>query len=236
MERRRSTSQPSPVLRGTAGCGAQSGRISGAHQITPSLTEERDRNRARAPTNHRCQEAAARLLSGLGSADPPKGTNLARILKAAYHLKQSGKVDVVDINSNPVARVMMDLLVTAGQIEEQVGIPTIPHVTTREMNIMGLQSLMLGAWGALKIRNVLAVTGDSAAGWHTSKPRGYTKSTPSAWSSCCRISIGGWIGLVNRWARQCILPSVWRSILLPRIWTGRSNAFRRRSTPGRTLS
>jgi methionine synthase I (cobalamin-dependent)/5,10-methylenetetrahydrofolate reductase len=92
--------------------------------------------------------------------DPPKGTNLARILKAAYVLKESGRVDVVDINSNPVARVMMDSLVTAGQIEHQVGIPTIPHVTTREMNIMGLQSLMLGAWGALKLRNILVVTGD----------------------------------------------------------------------------
>jgi methionine synthase / methylenetetrahydrofolate reductase(NADPH) len=92
--------------------------------------------------------------------DPPKGVNLARILKAASVLKESGRVDVVDINSNPVARVMMDSLVTAGEIEHQIGIPTIPHVTTREMNIMGLQSLMLGAWGALKLRNILAVTGD----------------------------------------------------------------------------
>ena len=92
--------------------------------------------------------------------DPPKGTNLARILKAANVLKGSGRVDVVDINSNPVARVMMDSLVTAGQIEHQIGIPTIPHVTTREMNVMGLQSLMLGAWGALKLRNILVVTGD----------------------------------------------------------------------------
>ncbi len=92
--------------------------------------------------------------------DPPKGTNLGRILKAASFLKESSRVDVVDINSNPVARVMMDSLLTAGQIEGKVGLPTIPHVTTREVNIMGLQSLMLGAWGALKIRNVLAVTGD----------------------------------------------------------------------------
>jgi methionine synthase / methylenetetrahydrofolate reductase(NADPH) len=130
-------------------------------QITPSLTEERDRE----PSESSDQSPLARRLqpgSFLVSVqlDPPKGTNLARILKAAYQLKQSGKVDVVDINSNPVARVMMDSLITAGQIEEQVGIPTIPHVTTREVNIMGLQSLMLGAWGALKIRNVLAVTGD----------------------------------------------------------------------------
>ena len=92
--------------------------------------------------------------------DPPKGTNLARLLKAACALKESGRVDVVDINSNPVARVMMDSLITSGQIEQQIGMPTIPHVTTREMNIMGLQSVMLGAWGALKIRNILVVTGD----------------------------------------------------------------------------
>jgi methionine synthase / methylenetetrahydrofolate reductase (NADH) len=92
--------------------------------------------------------------------DPPKGINLARILKAASVLKACGRVDVVDINSNPVARVMMDSLITAEQIEHQIGLPTIPHVTTREMNIMGLQSLMLGAWGAMRLRNILVVTGD----------------------------------------------------------------------------
>ncbi|MBI3329529.1 MAG: bifunctional homocysteine S-methyltransferase/methylenetetrahydrofolate reductase [Nitrospinae bacterium] len=92
--------------------------------------------------------------------DPPKGTNLERLLKAAHHLKESSKVDVVDLNSNPVARVMMDSLIAAGEIQQRVGMPTIPHVTTREVNIMGLQSLMLGAWGALKIRNILVVTGD----------------------------------------------------------------------------
>jgi homocysteine S-methyltransferase len=130
-------------------------------QVIPTFTEEHE---GEASESHGRSSLAARLRSGpfvvSVQLDPPKGTNLGRILKAAYHLKQSGKVDVVDINSNPVARVMMDSLVTAGQIEDKVGMPTIPHVTTREMNIMGLQSLMLGAWGALKIRNVLAVTGD----------------------------------------------------------------------------
>ena len=129
-------------------------------QIT-SFTEERE---GESSVSSDRSWLARRLQSGAFlisvQLDPPKGTNLARILKAAYHLKQSGKVDVVDINSNPVARIMMDSLITAGQIEDKVGMPTIPHVTTREMNIMGLQSLMLGAWGALKIRNILAVTGD----------------------------------------------------------------------------
>jgi methionine synthase / methylenetetrahydrofolate reductase(NADPH) len=130
-------------------------------QITTPISEEREGN-----THER--SVSSPLLQKLQSGhfvvsvqlDPPKGTNLGRILKAAHVLKESSRVDVVDINSNPVARVMMDSLITAGQIEDKVGLPTIPHVTTREMNIMGLQSLMLGAWGALQIRNVLAVTGD----------------------------------------------------------------------------
>jgi methionine synthase / methylenetetrahydrofolate reductase(NADPH) len=130
-------------------------------QITSSVTEEREGQPSLVPDR---SWLARKLQPGSFvvsvQLDPPKGTNLGRILKAAHQLKQSGKVDVVDINSNPVARVMMDSLITAGQIEEKVGLPTIPHVTTREINIMGLQSLMLGAWGALRIRNVLAVTGD----------------------------------------------------------------------------
>jgi methionine synthase I (cobalamin-dependent)/5,10-methylenetetrahydrofolate reductase len=130
-------------------------------QIAPSATEDREGEAGERPQR---SSLLRKLQSGhfvvSVQLDPPKGTNLGRILKAAYYLKESGKVDVVDINSNPVARVMMDSLITAGEIERQVGMLTIPHVTTREMNIMGLQSMMLGAWGALKIRHVLVVTGD----------------------------------------------------------------------------
>jgi homocysteine S-methyltransferase len=129
--------------------------------ITTSTTDEREGDTGGHPEG-------SPLLEQLRSEhfvisvqlDPPKGINLARILKAASVLKACGRVDVVDINSNPVARVMMDSLVTAEQIEHQIGLPTIPHVTTREMNIMGLQSLMLGAWGAMRLRNILVVTGD----------------------------------------------------------------------------
>jgi methionine synthase / methylenetetrahydrofolate reductase(NADPH) len=130
-------------------------------QVTIPTSEERDGDTRERPESSPLLE---KLRSGhfvvSVQLDPPKGTNLGRILKAAHVLKESSRVDVVDINSNPVARVMMDSLITAGQIEDRVGMPTIPHVTTREMNIMGLQSLMLGAWGALQIRNILAVTGD----------------------------------------------------------------------------
>ncbi|HXH08681.1 MAG TPA: bifunctional homocysteine S-methyltransferase/methylenetetrahydrofolate reductase [Alphaproteobacteria bacterium] len=130
-------------------------------QVTTHPPEEREGQTVeRPPRSSLLQKLQSGQFVVSVQLDPPKGTNLGRILKAAAHLKASGKVDVVDINSNPVARVMMDSLITAGQVEDKVGMPTIPHVTTREINIMGLQSLMLGAWGALKIRNVLAVTGD----------------------------------------------------------------------------
>ena len=47
----------------------------------------------------------------------------------------------------------------AAAIERQVGIETIPHLTTRDYTVLGLEALLLGAH-AEGVRNVLAVTGD----------------------------------------------------------------------------
>ena len=58
-----------------------------------------------------------------------------------------------------MARVRMSALSLAVQIEREVGIETIVHQTTRDRNLMALQSDMLGAH-ALGIRTVLALTGD----------------------------------------------------------------------------
>ena len=44
-------------------------------------------------------------------------------------------------------------------IERAAGIETIPHLTTRDSTIMGLESVLLGAH-AEGVRNILAVTGD----------------------------------------------------------------------------
>jgi methionine synthase / methylenetetrahydrofolate reductase(NADPH) len=71
----------------------------------------------------------------------------------------SSKVDVIDINSGAMARVGMDALIVAGALEAR-GIETIPHLTTRDQNIIGLQAGLLGAWTVGGVRNVLAITGD----------------------------------------------------------------------------
>jgi homocysteine S-methyltransferase len=91
--------------------------------------------------------------------DPPKGANLENVLRVAARMKESGLVDVVDINDNPMARARLSALMAAVTIERTVGIETIPHVTPRDSSIMGLQSQLLGAH-AEGIRNVLSVTGD----------------------------------------------------------------------------
>jgi methionine synthase / methylenetetrahydrofolate reductase(NADPH) len=91
--------------------------------------------------------------------DPPKGLSLDRIFEQVDKIMASGKVDAIDINSGAMARVGMDALVVAGALEAR-GVETVPHLTTRDFNIIGLQAMLLGAWTVGGVRNVLAITGD----------------------------------------------------------------------------
>lgn len=91
--------------------------------------------------------------------DPPKGISLERIYEQVDNVMASQKVDVIDINSGAMARVGMDALVVAGALEAR-GIETVPHLTTRDQNIIGLQAMLLGAWAVGGVRNVLGITGD----------------------------------------------------------------------------
>lgn len=91
--------------------------------------------------------------------DPPRGTVLQRIFEELDRLLASGQVNLVDINSGSLARVGMDALMLAAALEAR-GIETLPHLTTRDTNIIGLQAALLGAWSVGGVRNVLAITGD----------------------------------------------------------------------------
>ena len=91
--------------------------------------------------------------------DPPKGIALDRVYEQVDKIMASGKVDAIDINSGAMARVGMDALIVAGALEAR-GVETIPHPTTRDQNIIGLQAALLGSWTVGCVRNVLAITGD----------------------------------------------------------------------------
>ena len=91
--------------------------------------------------------------------DPPKGVSLDRVFEQVDRIMAPGHVDAIDINSGTMARVGMDALMTAAALEAR-GVETIPHLTTRDFNIIGLQAVLLGAWTVGGVRNVLAITGD----------------------------------------------------------------------------
>ena len=91
--------------------------------------------------------------------DPPLGGNNSALIEAGRTLRESGKAHFVDVNDNPRARARMSGVMASVAIERDAGIETIPHLTTRDMSIAGLESLLLGAH-AEGLHNILAVTGD----------------------------------------------------------------------------
>ena len=91
--------------------------------------------------------------------DPPLGGNSSGLVEVARLLKESGSVGWVDINDNATARAGMSSLMISAAIEREAGMETIPHLTTRDWSVMGLESMLLGAH-AEGVRNILAITGD----------------------------------------------------------------------------
>jgi methionine synthase I (cobalamin-dependent)/5,10-methylenetetrahydrofolate reductase len=114
---------------------------------------------AREPESALWRKIQARQFVISVEIDPPKGTSIDRVLEQVRNVMASKKVDAIDVNSGPLARVGMDALSLSGALEAR-GIETIPHLTTRDANLIGLQAMLLGAWAVGGVRNVLAVTGD----------------------------------------------------------------------------
>ncbi|HLI91485.1 MAG TPA: bifunctional homocysteine S-methyltransferase/methylenetetrahydrofolate reductase [Ktedonobacteraceae bacterium] len=104
------------------------------------------------------EKLAAREFVVSVELDPPKGLNPSKILSGAVQLQKAG-VDCINIADSPMARVRMSCIAMARLIQDHLGMETIIHFTTRDRNLMALQSELLGAH-ALGIRNILALTGD----------------------------------------------------------------------------
>ena len=94
--------------------------------------------------------------------DPPKGLDATKDLDGARLLKEAG-ADVIDVGDSPIGRIRMGALAMCYLIQQQVGIETIIHFTTRDRNLMGVQADLIGAH-ALGVRNILALTGEPPRG------------------------------------------------------------------------
>ncbi|HEU0243897.1 MAG TPA: bifunctional homocysteine S-methyltransferase/methylenetetrahydrofolate reductase [Candidatus Limnocylindrales bacterium] len=90
--------------------------------------------------------------------DPPRSIRIDRTLDAARLLRDAG-TDVVNISDSAMARVRMGAMAVAFGIQHDLDLETVVHVTTRDRNLMALESELLGAH-ALGVRNILALTGD----------------------------------------------------------------------------
>jgi homocysteine S-methyltransferase len=89
---------------------------------------------------------------------PPLGFNPKRMLQAAAEMTELG-ADVVNITDSAMARVRMGSIACANLVQSNIGTEVIVHYTSRDRNLMGLQSDLLGAH-ANGIRNILCLTGD----------------------------------------------------------------------------
>jgi methionine synthase / methylenetetrahydrofolate reductase(NADPH) len=90
--------------------------------------------------------------------DPPRSIRIDRTLDAARLLLASG-VDLANISDSAMARVRMGALAVAFGIQHDLDLECLVHFSTRDRNLMALESELLGAH-ALGVRNILALTGD----------------------------------------------------------------------------
>jgi homocysteine S-methyltransferase len=101
--------------------------------------------------------AAGRFVISV-EIDPPRSVRLERTLEAARVLQAAG-VDTVNISDSAMARVRMGAMAVAFGIQHDLDLECVVHVTTRDRNLMALESELLGAH-ALGVRDILALTGD----------------------------------------------------------------------------
>jgi homocysteine S-methyltransferase len=122
-----------------------------------TLTETMDETAEPEQTQLQRDLAAGKFAVSV-ELDPPKGLNPKKIMEGAARLRESG-VRYINIADSPMARVRMGCIAMARLLRDHLDLESIVHFTTRDRNMMALQSDLLGAH-ALGIHNILALTGD----------------------------------------------------------------------------
>ncbi|HET9346736.1 MAG TPA: bifunctional homocysteine S-methyltransferase/methylenetetrahydrofolate reductase [Candidatus Limnocylindrales bacterium] len=109
------------------------------------------------PTPLLAKLAAGRYVVSV-EIDPPRSIRIDRTIEAAGLLRDAG-VDLVNISDSAMARVRMGAMAVAFGIQHDLDLECLVHFTTRDRNLMAIESELLGAH-ALGVRNILALTGD----------------------------------------------------------------------------
>jgi methionine synthase / methylenetetrahydrofolate reductase(NADPH) len=90
--------------------------------------------------------------------NPPPGLSLEKALEGAKLLKAGG-VDMINVADGARATARMGNLALCMRIQQQVQMPALMHVVTRDRNLLGLLAHLLAAH-EMDVRNLIIITGD----------------------------------------------------------------------------
>ena len=140
-------------------------RVAGAQVVvvpqprgTVAERDATDRTDGAPPPTRLARLLAAKRFVVSVEIDPPRSVRIDRTIEAARLLRDAG-VDVVNVSDSAMARVRMGALAVAFGIQHDLDLECLVHCTTRDRNLMALESELLGAH-ALGVRNIIALTGD----------------------------------------------------------------------------
>ncbi len=148
-----------PPLAATAPAGSAAAVDAVAVRQAPVPVVAESRADIETPPRTRLAEALAlgRFVVSV-EIDPPRSIRIDRTVEAARLLQAAG-VDIVNVSDSAMARVRMGCLAVAFAIQHDLDLECLVHFTTRDRNLMAIESELLGAH-ALGVRNILALSGD----------------------------------------------------------------------------
>ncbi len=141
--------------------GAQSGSQPATAPARPAIIERKStaatEGESPPPTELLAKLRAGKYVVSV-EIDPPRSIRIDRTIDAARLLRDAG-VDLVNVSDSAMARVRMGAMAVAFGIQHDLDLECLVHFTTRDRNLMAIESELLGAH-ALGVRNILALTGD----------------------------------------------------------------------------
>ena len=143
----RAGARPLAPARAARADARRSPRLRAAPTVPAGVTADRRApRRADAPAADRPARSAApsgRFVISV-EIDPPRSVRIERTIEAARLLQAAG-VDVVNISDSAMARVRMGAMAVAFGIQHDLDLECVVHFTTRDRNLMALESELLGA-------------------------------------------------------------------------------------------
>ena len=92
--------------------------------------------------------------------DSPRDLHYEPVVRRSQQLRDMG-VDAITMADNAVATLRMHNMALADIVQREADVPVIVHLTCRDHNLLGLQSLLMAAH-VQGLRHLLALTGDPA--------------------------------------------------------------------------